>query len=40
MFGFTIIGGAEDNTAVQVSRIIKGGAADKDGRLRVRDIYL
>ena len=40
MFGFTIIGGAESNTAIQVTKIAKNGAADKDGRLRVRDIYL
>ena len=40
MFGFEIVGGAEDNTAMRVSRIIKDGAADKDGRLRVSDIYL
>ena len=40
MFGFTISGGAESNTAIQITDIIKNGAADKDGRLRVRDIYL
>ena len=40
IFGFTIIGGAESKITVQVSRITKGGAADKDGRLRVRDMYL
>ena len=40
MFGFTITGGAEDNIAMQVSRILKDGAADEDGQLKVRDIYL
>ena len=40
MFGFYIIGGAEDNTTIKVTRITKDGAADRDGRLRVRDIYL
>ena len=39
MFGFEIVGGT-DNTAIQVTRIVKDGAADKHGRLRVRDIYL
>ena len=39
MFGLDITGGAEDNTTIKVTRITKGGAADKDGRLRVRDIY-
>ena len=40
MFRFTITGGTESNTTIKVTDIIKGGAADKDGRLRVRDIYL
>ena len=40
MFGFFIHGGAEYDTDIQVMRIIKGGVSDKDGRLRVRDIYL
>ena len=37
---FTISGGADYNTAIQITSIIKDGAADKDGRLRVSDIYL
>ena len=40
MFGFTIIGRTKSNTTIKVSRIIKGKAADRDGRLKVRDIYL
>ena len=40
MFGFSIRGGAKSNTTLQVSRIAKDGAAEKDGRLRVSDIYL
>ena len=40
MFGFTTRGGIESSTTIRVTYIIKGGAADRDGRLRVRDIYL
>ena len=40
MFGFYIYGGTEYNTTIQVTYIIKGGTADKDGRLKVRDLYL
>ena len=40
MFGFSIRGRAKYNTAIEVSRIVNDGAADKDGRLRVSDIYL
>ena len=39
-FGLDITGGAENNTTIKVTRITKDGAADRDGRLRVRDIYL
>ncbi len=35
-FGFSIRGGAEYNSALCVLRIADGGAAEKDGRLRVR----
>ena len=35
-FGFNIRGGAEYNSPLCVLRITNGGAADRDGRLRVR----
>ena len=35
-FGFSIRGGAEYNSALCVLRIADGGAAERDGRLRVR----
>lgn len=35
-FGFSIRGGAEYNSHLFVLRIADGGAADRDGRLRVR----
>ena len=35
-FGFSIRGGAEYNSPLCVLRIADGGAAEKDGRLRVR----
>lgn len=35
-FGFSIRGGAEYGTPLYVLRIAVGGAAEKDGRLRVR----
>ena len=40
MFGFNAHGGAKSNSTFRVTSIIKDGAADKDGRLRVRNIYL
>ena len=40
VFGFFIRGRAKYNTTIRVSKITKDGAADKDGQLRVRDIYL
>ena len=40
MFGFTNRRGRKYDTTIQVTDIIKGGAADKDGRLRVRDFSL
>lgn len=39
MFGFSACGGAEYKTTLQVTCIVKDGAAGKDGRLRVRKIY-
>ena len=36
-FGFSIRGGAEYNSPLCVLRIADGGAAEKDGRLRVRE---
>lgn len=38
-FGFSIRGGAEYGTPLYVLRIAPGGAAEKDGRLRVRIVY-
>ena len=35
-FGFSIRGGAEYNSPLCVLRIADGGAAERDGRLRVR----
>ena len=35
-FGFRIVGGVEDNSPLRVMLIFNGGAADIDGRLRVR----
>ena len=40
VFGFFIHGGPEYNSTIRVTKITKDGAADKDGQLRVRDIYL
>ena len=40
MFGFNACGGTESNSTLRVTRIVKNGAADKDGQLRVRSIYL
>ena len=37
-FGFSIRGGAEYGTPLYVLRIAPNGAAEKDGRLRVRDV--
>jgi len=37
-FGFSIRGGAEYGTPLYVLRIAPGGAAEKDGRLRVRSV--
>ena len=34
-FGFSLCGGAECNSPLYVLDIIRGGAAEKDGRLRV-----
>ena len=39
MMGFDIHGGAEFNTNIEVTSIVKDGPADSAG-LRVRDIYL
>ena len=36
-FGFSIRGGAEYNSPLCVLRIADGGAAEKDGRLRVSE---
>jgi endothelial cell adhesion protein len=36
-FGFSIRGGAEYNSQLCVLRIADGGAAERDGRLRVRE---
>lgn len=36
-FGFSIRGGAEYNSPLCVLRIADGGAAERDGRLRVRN---
>jgi len=38
-FGFSIRGGAEYGTPLYVLRIAPGGAAENDGRLRVRIVY-
>lgn len=35
-FGFSIRGGAEFNSQMFVLRIAEGGAADKDGQLKVQ----
>lgn len=32
-FGFRLVGGAEEGTAITVGSIVQGGAAEKDGRL-------
>ena len=37
MFGFHIAGGAKYNSSILVVRIVGGMAADRDGRLRVRN---
>lgn len=39
-FGFSIRGGAEYGTPLYVLRIAPNGAAEKDGRLRVRNLYI
>ena len=39
-FGFSIRGGAEYNAPLCVLRMAPGGAAEKDGRLRVSHTYL
>jgi len=39
-FGFSIRGGAEYGTPLYVLRIAPGGAAEKDGRLRVRIVKM
>ena len=38
-FGFSIRGGAEYGTPLYVLRIAPNGAAEKDGRLRVKNVY-
>ena len=39
-FGFTIIGGDGAGELLQIKSIVQGGAADRDGRLRVGDVLV
>ena len=39
-FGFSIRGGAEYNAPLCVLRMAEGGAAERDGRLRVRRVLM
>lgn len=39
-FGFTIVGGEQQGEVLQVNNIVRGGAADIDGRLRTGDIVM
>lgn len=39
-FGFTIVGGEQPGEVLQVNNIVRGGAADVDGRLRTGDIIM
>ena len=39
-FGFTIVGGEQPGEVLQVNNIVRGGAADIDGRLRTGDIIM
>lgn len=39
-FGFTIVGGEQPGEVLQVNNIVRGGAADTDGRLRTGDIIM
>ena len=37
-FGFTIIGGDRPGDLIQIRNIVRGGVADRDGRLKVGDV--
>lgn len=39
-FGFTIIGGDRPGELLQIRNIVRGGVADRDGRLRVGDVLV
>ena len=39
-FGFTIIGGDGAGELLQIKSIVQGGAADRDGQLRVGDVLV
>ena len=39
-FGFTIIGGDRPGELLQIRNIVRGGVADRDGRLKVGDVLV